>query len=357
MERIAEAFKYLILAITVIVLVIQMPIRNPAQAQDDLIVQPARRSVTLTGYTRSQTTVTLSSEVGGRVLEVNYDDGQVIDKLPFLTIDSTFIDLEIRSTKHTLDQLKISQMKRRSRVAYLDKEFRRIENLFKRGSSPESRLDTSREDLDQSRFDLKAVGVEIEIAQTRLRELRERKRRHKIDAPSGWIVVAKLVEKGELVNVNTPVARIADFKHLVVPFSVSAKELAAIQQLASEFEVLLDGKPARAAVNWINPEFDEKTRKLNIELIMRSYPGPKRGGLICQFSLETTTEGVLVPKQAVVNRYENPRVFLSDSGDEIKVLVLGQTQSHLIIADNPRLPPGTRLRDRPASRLELDRGP
>lgn len=346
-----------ILVIILAALVVPSPPLTFAQDRGGLMVQPARRSITLSGYTRSQTTVMLSSEVDGRVVNVNYDDGQVIDKMPFLTIDSTFIDLDIISTRHTLDQLKITQKKRRSKVNFLKKEFRRIENLFRRGSSPESRLDTSREDLDQARFDLKAVGVEIAIAQTHLKELRERKRRHTIEAQPGWIVVAKLIEAGELVTVNTPVARIADFNHLVVPLSVSAKELAAIQQLAPEFEVLLDGKPARAAVNWINPEFDEKTRKLNIELIMRSYPGPKRGGLTCRLSLETTTEGVLVPKQAVVNRYENPRVFLSESGEEIKVLVLGQTKDHLIIAENPRLSPGTRLRDRPAPRLELDRGP
>ncbi len=357
MERLYKLFKHLILAVILAIFVIPSPPLILAQNQDDLVVQPARRSITLTGYTRSQTTVTLSSEVGGRVVKVNYDDGQVIDKLPFLTIDSTFIDLEIRSTQHTLEQLKITQKKRRSKVNYLDKDFRRIENLFRRGSSPESRFDTSREDLDQARFDLKAVGVEIAIAQTELKELRERRRRHTIEAKPGWIVVAKLVEEGELVNMNTPVARIADFNHLVVPLSVSAKELNAVQQLAPEFEVFLDGKPARASVNWINPEFDEKTRKLNMELILRSYPGPRRGGLTCRLFLETDTEGVLVPKQAVVNRYENPRVFLSESGAEIKVLVLGQTKDYLIIADHPRLPPGTRLRDQTATRLELDRGP
>ncbi len=110
---------------------------------------------------------------------------------------------------------------------------------------------------------------------------------------------------------------------------------------------------ARAAVNWINPEFDEKTRKLSIELILRSYPGPKRGGLTCRLVLKTVAEGVWVPKQAVISRYENPRVFLKKSGDEVKVLVLGQTKNHLIIADNPRLPPGTLLRAPAAFRPEL----
>jgi RND family efflux transporter MFP subunit len=346
-----------LLSLTLMLLVEQATQMSRLWAQEELIVRPALREITLTGYTRSQTTLTLSSEVAGKVLKINYDVGQVIDKPPFLKIDPTFIDLEIRSTRQSLDHLKISRRKRQSRVDYLSKEFRRIDKLFQRGSSPESRRDTSKEELDQARFDLDAVGFEIAVLQTRLRELQERKERYTIFAPAGWVVVAKLVEENELVTVNTPVARVADYEHLVVPLSVSAQELEAIQQLPAEFEVLLEGNPAKAAVNWINPEFDEKTRKLKIELILRSYPGPKRGGLTFRLALQTAAEGLWVPKRAVISRYENPRVFLKTSGAEIKVLVLGQTEAHFIIADNNRLPPGTVLEAPTASQPGLRREP
>ena len=102
-------------------------------------------------------------------------------------------------------------------------------------------------DLDQARLDLNAIGVEIAIARTRLKELQERKSRHTIYAPAGWVVVAKQVEKGELVTLNTPVARVADFENLVVPLSVSAQELDALQQLTPEFDAALEGRPARVA--------------------------------------------------------------------------------------------------------------
>jgi len=352
MTRLIEAYSKFLFLLTWAIWAGQLLNSPCVWAQGDLVVQPASRDITLTGYTRSQTTVTLSSEVAGRVIKINYDDGQVVGKLPFLSVDPTFIDLEINSTEQTLKQLQITHRKRRSRVGFLDKEFRRIDNLFRRGSSPESRRDTAREDVDQARLDLKAIGVDIAVAKTRLQELRERKRRHEIYAPAGWIVVAKQVEAGELVTVNTPVARVADFEHLVVPLSVSAQELAAIQQLTPEFDVLLDDKPAKAAINWVNPEFDEKTRKLKIELILRSPPGPKRGGLTCRLALKTATEGLWIPKEAVISRYENPRVFLTESGAEVKVLVLGQTENHLIIADDRRLPPGTRLRAAAAFRLK-----
>ncbi len=357
MTRQIEAYSKFLFLLTCIIWAGQLLNSSCVWAQEDLIVQTASRDITLTGYTRSQTTVTLSSEVAGRVIKINYDDGQVVGKLPFLSVDPTFIDLEINSTEQTLKQLQITHRKRRSRVGFLDKEFRRIDNLFRRGSSPESRRDTAREDVDQARLDLKAIGVDIAVAKTRLQELRERKRRHEIYAPAGWIVVAKQVEAGELVTVNTPVARVADFEHLVVPLSVSAQELAAIQQLTPEFDVLLDDKPAKAAINWVNPEFDEKTRKLKIELILRSPPGPKRGGLTCRLALKTATEGLWIPKEAVISRYENPRVFLTESGAEVKVLVLGQTENHLIIADDRRLPPGTRLRAAVRSRPKLNREP
>jgi RND family efflux transporter MFP subunit len=339
----AKKIIYILLSLALIFFTEQTTQTSRIWAQQELIVQPALRDITLTGYTRSQTTLTLSSEVAGKVLKINYDVGQLIDTSPFVKIDSTFIDLEINSTRQNLENLSITRKKRQSRAAYLDKEFQRIDRLFRRGSSPESKLDSSREDLDQARFDVQAVEGEIAILQTHLRKLRERKKRHTIIAPKGWIVVAKLVEENELVTVNTPVVRVADYENLVVPLSVSAEELAAIQKLPPEFEISLEGKPAKAAVNWINPEFDEKTRKLSIELILRSYPGTKRGGLTCRLALQTASEGLRVPKRAVISRYENPRVFLKASGADVKVLVLGQTENHFIIADNPRLPPGTLL--------------
>ena len=229
MIRYVKKLNTVLLWLTLILITEQITQIDLLRAQEDLIVQPARREITLTGYTRSQTTSTLSSEVAGKVVKINYDVGQVIDKSPFVKIDPTFIDLEISSTRQNLENLKITRKKRQSRAAYLDKEFQRIDKLFRRGSSPESKLDSSREDLDQARFDLRAVEGEIAILQTHLSNLQERKKRHTIYAPQGWVVVAKLVEENELVTVNTPVARVADYDNLVVPLSVSAEELAAIQ--------------------------------------------------------------------------------------------------------------------------------
>lgn len=59
--------------------------------------------------------------------------------------------------------------------------------------------------------------------------------------------------------------------------------------------------------------------------------------------LEVFSEGLQIPKAAVINRYENPRVKIKSTGEEIAVIVLGETTDHLMIGDNRRLAPGVEL--------------
>lgn len=306
-------------------------------------VQKAKKDITLSGYTRSKTTVTVSSEVSGKVLRVNYDVGRTITKKPFFEIDPTFIGFQIESTLHSLKNLKTSIMQSESNVSYLDKEFKRIDKLHKGDKATEVKRDAAKESLDQAKLEHERILVEKAVSDTTLKELKERRKRHRIYAKRGWIVVGKLVEQGEIVESGTPLARVADYRELVIPLFVSREEFAAIGELPEEFTAELEGNPVQAKIHWINPEFNEQTRKLNIELILVGYKGEKRGGLAFSLPLRIDAEGLLIPKAAVVSRYENPRVTLKADGKAINVMILGETNGNYIIADDKRLAIGTEL--------------
>lgn len=314
-----------------------------ASAQDSLLIQPARKMITLSGYTRSDTVMTLSSEVGGKILQVHYDVGQTVGDKAFFEIDPTFIDFQIRSTRQSLQKIEAALLKNASGVAYLEKEFRRIDQLHKGDRATEVKRDAAKEELSQARLERKTLDAEKAVLQTALSELRERKRRHSIFAPKGWIVIKKMAEAGELVAAGSPVAMLGDFRHLTIPLSVSGQELGAIQNLGEEFDAQLEGKTVKARLNWINPEFDEKTRKLGIELILSGYEGKKRGGLRFSLDLETETEGLRIPKEAVINRYDNPRVILKESGETVNIMVLGESDGHLIVNTDKKLKIGAEL--------------
>ena len=328
---------------TVFLFLLLLLIPKPLAAEDDLIVKAATKEIVITGYTRSETTVTVSSEVSGMVLRVNYDVGDVTGSKAFVEIDPTFINLEIESTVQSIENIKVSQEKNRSRRTYLEKEFIRLENLFKRNSTAENKRDTAAEDLSQARLENQSLSVELAILKAKLEELRERKRRHSITVPAGWIVVKKMVEAGEIIAPGTPLAKVADYGTLVVPLSVSGRELSAIQNLPPTFAIDVEGRSAKASLNWVNPEFDEKTRKLSIELVLRDYAGPQRGGLLCRLPLRVESDGLLIPKKAVTRRFENPRVKLKKNGQYVQIIILGETPEAFIVGQNSALTPGVRL--------------
>ncbi len=312
-------------------------------ADETLTVQPARKTFQLTGYTRRVTTLTLSSEVAGKVQAVHYEVGDAIVEKPFAEIDATFIDFEIENTRQSIRKIQAAQKKNDSQIAYLQKEFDRLNRLFQKDVGTESGLDQAREQLNQARLEADTLAAEEAALKVALAELRERRRRHDISAPKGWIVVGRRVEPGEIVTVNTPLAEIADFRNLVVPLSVTGQELAAMRALPEVFEARLEGEPVRTRIEWVNPVFNEKTRKLSTELVLVDYDGERRGGLRFTLPLRIESEGLRVPKSAVVSRYDNPRLTLKQSGETISVMVLGESEKYLIVADHPRLSVGTEL--------------
>jgi RND family efflux transporter MFP subunit len=317
-------------------------------AQDSLIIEPAKKEIALSGYTRSIKDATLSSEVSGRILTINYDVGDAVEDKPFIEIDSTFIDFQIAGVRQSLGKMKISSQQSRSRVAYLQKEFKRIEELFKNESTPEVKRDAAAEELTQARLAHDAIEQEYAVLEISLKELQEKKKRHTIFAPKGWMVVAKMAEVGEVIGPQTPLARVADYRDMVVPLSVSGEELAAIRDLGREFDALLEDKQVRVRLNWVNPEFDEGTRKLGIELLIDRYQGNHRGGLRFSLPILLKSQGLAIPREAVIKQYENPRIVLKNSGEVINVIIVGETKGQFVIADDDRLDAGMELE--PASR-------
>jgi multidrug efflux pump subunit AcrA (membrane-fusion protein) len=320
-----------------------------AQVSDETVfrVEPAHKEIVLTGYTRSKTNMVVSSEVSGKVVAVNYDVGDTIGQKPVVEMDSTFIDFQIQNLQHSIQLLENSLEKAHERVRYLEKEFNRIDTLYKENRASEINRDAAEQEVTQARLQKNSVSIEKSKLEISLSELLERKKRHQIFVHSGWQIVDKIVETGEQIIQGTPLARASDFRKLVVPLSVSAEELTAIRALPAQFSANLEQEIVKATIRWINPDFDETTRKLRIELLLSEYNGENRGGLRFTLPLKIPSRGLRIPKVSVLSRYENPRVKIKATQEMVNVLVMGETGEYLIIAEDSRLLPGTELESFP----------
>jgi multidrug efflux pump subunit AcrA (membrane-fusion protein) len=327
---------------TIVCLCVAALMTATAWAEEPLVVKEARQNITLSGYTRGRTKQALASEVAGKVVKVHYDVGQTVGPLPFVEIDPTFIDFQIAQAQQALEKLKLAKSRNASQTDFLQKEFERADALHRDNVAPLARWEAAAEQLTQARLALQTTEAEISSLNIQLKELKERRARHRVMAPAGWVIVQRRVEPGEIIAAGTPLGQAADFTKLVVPLFVSGQELAAIEQLKS-IAVRVEGQPARAKINWINPEFDERTRKLAIELVVLEYRGAQRGGLLTELTIEVAAGGLMVPKAAVVQRYDNPAVVLKADGRTVPVSILGENGEHILINQTAALRPGMEL--------------
>jgi len=309
-----------------------------------LVVREARKRVVLKGYTRASDSITLTSEVGGRVKAVNYEVGQAVQNAPFVEIDTTFIDLSLESTQKQLERLRAAEKRAESHARYLAKEFKRISSLYKQGSTSASKYDASEQQLAQANLELGSVSAERGAVEVGLKELREKRRRHMVGPPEGWVITGRMVEPGEVVAPGQPLGKASDFSSLVVPLSVSLREYEELSAIGNTMEARLEGRPVEAGVNWQNPDFDERTRKSAVEIAIVNTAGlAPRGGLTLELPVMVRTEGLLVPRGAVSWRYENPMVVLRATGVSVPVIVTDESGDGLIVADDGSLRPGDEL--------------
>ena len=312
-------------------------------ASGDLVTREAVTEITLTGYSRRVSAATITAEVTGKVLNVNYDVGETATAEPYVEVDTTFVDFRIQEATDALRRLEVSLRQARSRAEYLQREFKRIDTLHKGDRATGVRRDAARQDMDQSRLELERLGFQHSSYATKLEELGETRQRHSVYLPRGWRLTARSVQPGEVVSPGIALGRVADFRQMVVPLSVAEAELKAMRALKSPLKAMLNGRAVRAKLIRINPEFDERTRKRSVELLLSGYGAPHEGGLRFEISLAIRAEGFVVPRAAVIERYSNPRVRLKGTGETVRLLVIGTVGQGVLVSPDARLTPGTAL--------------
>lgn len=300
-------------------------------------VMPAKKHSQITGYTRAANTMTITAETSGRLTKVNLAMGDISDGGVFAVIDPTFTNFSIKSIKTSIKKLDASIKRLENSRDYLKKEFSRVESLYLSEVETESRRDGAKNSFDQAELTLAELQADRESLKVSLAELIERNRRNYIRIPSGWQVTTKPLEVGELVNPGQTIAKAGDYRSLIVPLFVDNEQLNFLKS-KPECLVTVDGKPAKATVKRVNPAFDERTRKRQIELSVDMFGV---GGLLVQVPMITDAEGLMVDKRAVNERYANPRVV--SNGREIKVTIIGRDGDMVLIAPNEKLQAGMEL--------------
>ncbi len=290
-------------------------------AQEFVTVKPATRGIKITGFTRAQAKMPLITEVSRKVVAVYADVGGPIPANGlFACLDDAFVNIDIQSAQNAISR-------HYGDIRYFKKEVERHQKLVKKQTSAITVLDNLERKLNDAR---RAAAIE----RLRKQRLEELKSRHCIKAPPGWLVIERDIEPGQWVKEGQRVGEVGNYQQLSIPLTLTLKELQALKTQSRQLSVYFPdvGLNVPVKIDHISPAFDEKTRKIRVDLLIDKVPDGIQGGMRGELSLHVSDRNnqvFSVPREAIEERFEEYWLQRKD-GKRIRVKLLSSLKNRQV---------------------------
>ena len=280
------------------------------------------KRITVIGVARPDTTVTVSAEESGMVVELLVDkgdkvkEGQVILRLDDSTLRATLAELDAAYRMARLDHEKLRTLKRRG------------------GAVPD--------------FDLANAALREKMAAAKVDVIRARLKNTVVVSPAGGVVERKMVERGEYVTRGTPLVRITDISTIRVEAGITERDMAFFRK-GAEARLLFDAYPEKTfngKIDYISTDVDTTTGTFKAEISVSNGDGLLRPGMLARVSIlkERCPDCLLIPRDAVIARDPGRAVFVVDAGGTVRLksVVLGEGRDDLVVVGKG-LEPGDKV--------------
>ncbi|MFO7562523.1 MAG: efflux RND transporter periplasmic adaptor subunit [Enhygromyxa sp.] len=259
------------------------------------------RRVTATGMTSPWRDANLRAEVGGRVLEVAIDNGDVVEAGDLLVrIDGSRQQLAISGASARVDALEQD-------LALAQTELERKQALVDKGSLPTAQLDAARHNVERAQAGLSGAKADLGSARRSSRDAR-------LSAPIDGIVTRRIVDVGDTVAPGSPLLDLVDLSKIRVRVGLAGNEIARLDQ-QSEAQVFIEdlgGEAVPASFAALAPAADPITGLFDVEYHVDNPEGRIRGGMVVtvELPLARAPERTLVPRAALTRRNGKLAVFV-----------------------------------------------
>ncbi|MBW2276651.1 MAG: efflux RND transporter periplasmic adaptor subunit [Deltaproteobacteria bacterium] len=272
-----------------------------------LVVQPATMIERLesTGILRARRDVVITAEVAGEVKKVFKDLGDRCEKGELLVrLDGEVYRIAVAQTKAMVKQGKVA-------VDQGERDLARLRKLGEKAAATAQQIDSAEGGVASGAAALEQAKAGLRAAQRNLRETQLR-------CPFTGNIAQQMVELGQMVGPQTPVARLVDADSLELQISVTAAELSRIEtEMAVGLEdPELPDRSYRGTVSRLGVAADEMTRTFPVEVEVDAAAEGLRAGQVVRAYLELARhEGALaVPVDAVMVVGGERSVFVARDG-------------------------------------------
>ncbi|ERJ59500.1 efflux RND transporter periplasmic adaptor subunit [Sphingobacterium paucimobilis] len=265
--------------------------------------------LSLTGGIEANEIVDLKAEISGLIERLNFEEGGMV------TEGQTLIKINDSELRAQLEQAQT-----KSNLA--EENERRARLLLEKEA-------ISREEYDVASAEYRSAKAQIQLIQAQLDKT-------VVKAPFAGKIGLRSISKGSYITPTTPIAQLVNLTRIKLQFSIPEKYAIKVKVGESvRFTVQGSDEVFYARIYAVEPLIEESTRTLRVRAVAengnnRLIPGSFAN---VRFPLETISDGLLVPTEALIPIQNGKKLFLKKSGKAKEVLVEtgGRTDSVVLI--------------------------
>lgn len=263
------------------------------------------RRITTVGQLRANESVTIHTEMAGRIKEIAFKEGSMVQKGDILI---RFEDEEL--------QAELAK-------AEADVEYRQVK--FDRMNDPKFKGVTRAHDYDQERGNLNVAKAAVEVAKAKLAKAT-------ITAPFDGKIGLINVSVGAFVDSQKELVTIVDFDPMKIDFKIPEKFIHDIG-VGQTAEIKLDSfpdHPFKATVEAIDSRVDPQTHSIAVRATIPNEDGKLQTGLFGSISviIGVKNDALLVPESALGREGDIEYVWVVINGKAGRKRVLTGTKEN-----------------------------
>jgi len=266
--------------------------------------QSLTETLELSGELRPWTEVEVASELGGRVVEVGFREGERVEQGRVLArVGTDLLEAALREATAVRTGAEAAHTK--------------TEKLFERQAVP--------------RQELVAATAQFEQAKALEDQARLRLERSIVRAPISGVAISRLVEPGEVLSPGARITTLHRVDRLKAVAGIPESDVGAFHE-QGQASLAVDAWPGESfegRIHLISPTADEKTRTFSVEVAIDNAGGRLRPGMIGRVSLlrQQLHDAVVVSRDVLQERDDGTvAVVLEGDVARVRPVRLGASQ-------------------------------